>query len=236
MNGAGSIPRCCHHLEAAILLGYSVVQRSLLFVLRNSGRLTLPRDSVATIGCGANQELYLDAKLLSLGRPSMTIDEKVTELFVGLREPVYRYVITILGSAAEAEEITQEAFMRLYCHLRDGNTVDHSRAWVFRVAHNLAVNEAGRKRIFSPVVDWDELCAVRPDSGSSPEQTSIHEERFDQLQKAMGQLPELQRRCVMLRAEGFRYHEIASTLGLAKSTVQESLRRAMQKLRTYANV
>lgn len=166
----------------------------------------------------------------------MTLDQKITELFQAHREGLYRYLFTITGTAGNAEEITQEAFIRLYCYLRAGNSVGHHRAWLFRVAHNLAINESNRRQFTSTSTDWDELCGALLDPALNPEQQTLQQESFAQLQAALGRLSPQQRRCILLRAEGFRYREIAEILGVSKSTVEESLRRAMEKLKAYSNV
>jgi sigma-70-like protein len=62
--------------------------------------------------------------------------DEVSEQFERLRTPVYAYVLAVCGRAGEAEELTQEVFLRLYSYLRAGNRVRSTRAWVFRVAHN----------------------------------------------------------------------------------------------------
>lgn len=191
-------------------------------------------DSLPRIRSAQAEELCLGTDLLWVGRGFMTLDQKISELFQANREALYRYVFTIVGTGAEAEEITQEAFIRLYRQLRDGRGVHHYRAWLFRTAHNLAVNENNRKQ-FSGTADWDDLCRVWLDPSPNPEQEAVRQERFAQLQAALGRLSEQQRQCILLRAEGFRYREIAEILGVTRSTVAESLRRAMQKLKAYTN-
>jgi RNA polymerase sigma factor (sigma-70 family) len=67
-------------------------------------------------------------------------EREATRLFVALREPVYLYLARVLRDAAAAEDLTQEAFLSLYSTLHKGTRVTDPRAWVFRVAHNLAIN------------------------------------------------------------------------------------------------
>src|SRR6516164_7253385 len=107
-------------------------------------------DPLVAIDPNRRGELSLDADLLSLGQDgSVTLDQKISELFDSSREAVYRYVMTIVGSPAVAEEVTQEAFINLYNYLRSGQSVGHYRAWIFRAAHNLALNEVNRKVLVS---------------------------------------------------------------------------------------
>jgi RNA polymerase sigma factor (sigma-70 family) len=196
----------------------------------------MPVNDSRAVGTAEPGELCLDSELLLLGRSFVTLDQKITELFKAYRESLFRYVFTIVGVTAVAEEIAQEAFIRLYCHLRAGNSVDHHRAWLFRTAHNLALNENNRKQLMSTLVDWDELCRLWLDPAPNPEQQTLQNETFARLQAALGRLSPQQRQCILLRAEGFRHREIGEILEVSKSTVEESLRRAMQKLKAYSNV
>jgi RNA polymerase sigma-70 factor (ECF subfamily) len=193
-------------------------------------------DSAAIVGTGQHGPSDVQVDLGCLRQGIITLDQKITELFETQRDAVYRYTMTIVRSPAIAEEVTQEAFIRLYSYLRKGGAVGHYRAWIFRTAHNLAVNESTRKYLTSSVVDWDELCRQRQDLGPNPEQNTLQEESFVHLRAAMGRLATQQRQCILLRAEGFRYAEIAKILGVSKSTVAESLRRAMHKLKVYSDV
>jgi RNA polymerase sigma-70 factor (ECF subfamily) len=193
-------------------------------------------DSVAIVGTDRDGPSDVQADLGSLCQGIGTLDQKITELFRTQRDAVYRYTMTIVGTPAIAEEVTQEAFIRLYSYLRKGGVVGHYRAWVFRTAHNLAINESTRKHLTSTVADWDELCRQRQDLRPNPEQNTLQEESFARLRAAMGRLATRQRQCILLRVEGFRFGEIAMILGVSKSTVAESLRRAVHKLKAYSDV
>ena len=165
----------------------------------------------------------------SPGAMSATLDGRVTELFQRLRGSVYRYLVAVIQDPAVAEEVTQEAFLRLYCHLRERKPVDHVRPWIFRVAHNLALNEKTRGKFLGGGESATrELPRVPADSGSmDPEQTLLLRERTD---LALQQLSRHQRECLVLKVEGFRYREIAEILGLSLPNVSQSLRRGIKKL------
>src|SRR5207247_3148831 len=138
-----------------------------------------------------------------------------------LREPVYRYLVATFGRPADAEDATQEAFLQLYRVLRGGGDVANSRAWIFRVAHNLAVNRMAHERFLQPLeaAGWDELCASQEDGGPDPEQRAIDNERWAAFRDDVRRLSPQQRQCLLLRVEGFRYREIAEILGISISPV-----------------
>lgn len=163
---------------------------------------------------------------------TLRLKERITEFYDELHGPVYRYLICRGVSTADADDIVQETFLRLYRHLDAGGREDNLRGWVFRVAHNISVNEF-KRRSFLPGVGPDELAELeisRVDPAPGPEELLIQIEEMARVHAAVSSLSELQRHCLFLRAEGFRYREIAEILEVTVSTVAESLRRAIKKL------
>ena len=162
-----------------------------------------------------------------------TVRQQVTVYFEQMRKPVYAYVLVVCGSAERAEEITQDTFLRLHAHLHAGRTLDNVRGWVFRVAHNLAVNEA-KSRKWEPLGGLpveNQSKPVMPDSSPNPEELLREKELSGKLWSAMQSLTDQQRQCLHLRAEGFRYREIADLCNLSVSGVADALDRAIRKLR-----
>lgn len=155
--------------------------------------------------------------------------ERVAKLFLEAREDVYRYLLTLGLEPAEAQETTQEVFLRLYATLRRGEEIDSARAWVFRVAHNLGLKIRSKRDAYGPLTPDIELRAAHPDPG--PEQSLIERERMLRFHRAVGNLSEQQRRCLYLRLEGLRYAEIGSALGISASAAGEFLRRAVARLK-----
>ncbi len=159
----------------------------------------------------------------------LTPEETVTGLFEAAREDVYRYLLTLGLLPAQAQEATQEVFLRLYTVLRKGQSVENPRAWIFRVAHNHGLTLRAKDWAAHPL---DPELEVRiPDTGASPEQHLIERERRARLGQAVAALSPQQRQCLHLRTEGFRYREIAAILNISDSSVGEFLRRAIVRLR-----
>jgi RNA polymerase sigma-70 factor (ECF subfamily) len=155
--------------------------------------------------------------------------DQIGELFAEFRTPIYRYLYGLLQNASLAEDVTQECFLRLYTELRAGNRVDHVKAWLFRVGHNLGIDE--RRRYESRGEALNEEALQKPDDRAiSSEDAMLQQERVDRMRAAMERLSEQQRACLLLRAENFRYREIAELLGVTKSTVFENIRRGLSRL------
>lgn len=161
-----------------------------------------------------------------------TLEERVTEAFELLRTPLYRYLVASFGNQAEAEDLTQETFARLYDSLLRGNAIRNIRFWAFRVAHNLVL-ERHRKTQFIRPLDadsWEEMAALLPDAGLNPEQDILRREKFARLHESFKRLSANERHALYLRSRGFKYKEIAEIMDIHTSTVAESLRRGIKKL------
>jgi len=146
-------------------------------------------------------------------------------LFEQQRLSVCRYLVSLGLRPQVACEIAQESFLRLYRHLGSNGRNENLRGWVFRVAHNLAMNELTRAGTAEAEPSESEV-----DPGSDPEQRLLRKERIDRMQAAMRTLPPRQQECLHLRAEGLRYREIADVLGIGISSVAESIERALTAL------
>jgi len=162
----------------------------------------------------------------------LELEHKVTQLFEELRDPVYRYLMTLIDNPGEAEELTQDAFLQVYRCLHRGQAIANVRTWVFRVAHNLALNEiANRKYIVAlEVASWDRICQAHRDPAPDPEQSVLEQEKFQRLRSAWHRLAPQQRQCLTLRAEGFRYRQIADILDITVANVAQSLHRGIERL------
>jgi RNA polymerase sigma-70 factor (ECF subfamily) len=177
----------------------------------------------------AGEGIAVVATLARDGSAAVTLHDSVSAFYVEHRQALYRYVLLMGALPAEAQELTQEAFLSLYGVLRRGETVFNWRGWVFRVAHNLAVNRA---RASGPSRSLDEISAPQIAAhGIDPETLAINQQRQRRLHAAIARLSAQQRHCLFLRAEGFRYREIADILGIAQPTAGEFLRRAILQLR-----
>jgi RNA polymerase sigma-70 factor (ECF subfamily) len=129
----------------------------------------------------------------------------------------------------QAQELCQEAFLRLYAALRDGTEIENVRAWVFAVARNSALNERYCTRELEPFDDRVESHSAG--ASPTPEEQVLRAEKMRRLRAAVAELSPQQQQCLHLRADGFRYREIGRILGIRTSTVGEFLRRAVNRLR-----
>ena len=161
-----------------------------------------------------------------------TGSSEATKLFEELRKPLLRYLVCLGLSPDEAQDVAQDAFLSLHRHVTaeeksDGGQ-ENIRSWLFRVAHNQARNrQASYARRFTTPLD-----ASRDDmpDHATPERELLAKEKFQQLRTAIRSLTETERECLMLRAEGLRYREIADVLGISLGSVANSLEKSLSRL------
>jgi RNA polymerase sigma-70 factor (ECF subfamily) len=164
-------------------------------------------------------------------RPS-PLEEEVAGLFDELRTPVLRYLLSLGLSAPDGDEVVQEVFLALFQHLQRGKSRRNLRGWVFRVAHNLAARQHRSKRRDQSVLATCEDGAGewQADTQPTPEQQLAGRQRQARLLAVLRALPERDRCCLYLRAEGLRYREIANVLGMSLGAVALSMQRSLARL------
>jgi RNA polymerase sigma-70 factor (ECF subfamily) len=171
-------------------------------------------------------------RLTSSSQSESKLQRKVSAYFDQWREPVFRYLSAAFGNTGIAEDVTQEAFLQLYRSLETGESISNVKAWVFRVARNMALNQVKRENFFAPM-DESTLCdlvQMLPDPSLDPEQTVIRRQKLERINAALGTLTPVERHCLYLRAQGLRYREIAEIADLTTTTVAETLYRVVAKL------
>ncbi len=162
-------------------------------------------------------------------RAAMTLQDQVAQLFQEVRDDVYRYLLSLGLHPPQAQEATQEVFLRLYVTLKKGEDIQNPRGWIFRVAHNLGLKIRAKQSTQAPFDAELELKLRSPEL--NPEQSLLECEQTIRFHQAIQGLSEQQRRCLLLRLEGLRYPEIGSALGISTSAVGEFLRRAIARLK-----
>jgi RNA polymerase sigma-70 factor (ECF subfamily) len=159
------------------------------------------------------------------------LQQDVIALFDEYRAPVLRFLLSLRVPVPDAEEIVQELFLSLFRHLRDGKSRANLPGWIFTVAHNLAMKHrlATKRQAerFSDTADSGETAA---DTSPNPEDRLGTKQRQQRLLAVARALPEQDRCCLALRAEGLRYREIARVLGISVGSVANCLARALGRL------
>ncbi len=159
------------------------------------------------------------------------IRDEVTALFDAHRAPLLRYLLSMGLNVSDSEDLVQETFLALFRHLQRDRPRTNLRGWIFRTGHNLGLKRrsmTGRTRRRTVSTQCTEPLA---DKAPNPEQRLCMIERYERMNAVLQALPQRDRCCLSLRAEGLRYREIAQVLGVSLGTVSNSMRRAALRLR-----
>lgn len=173
-----------------------------------------------------NLDLLQLAAATESGTGRKPLDEEVTQLFEQWRPALLKYLFTFGLATHDAEEIVQEVFLSLFSHLKNNKSRVNLRGWLFCVAHN-----QGLKRRYSnkKTTEMGTEIGSLPHPAPNPEQQFAQAQRQRSFASILDALPEQDRRCLYLRAEGLRYREIAEILGMSLGFVATSLERSLAR-------
>lgn len=165
--------------------------------------------------------------------------EAFGELVRRYQKPVFRIVLRMVRSPDDADDLTQDTFVRAHRGLKTFKDEYDFHPWLYRIAVNQAINFLN-KRKRQAAADLDEVPEGDIRAGPEPEsplQSASRQELLTRLESALDKLPEEQRTVFLLRVqEGLSYEEIAETMETPKGTVMSRLARARMALRKHLGV
>jgi len=159
------------------------------------------------------------------------LDEKVLgEIYDVLSPALYRYAYRLLGDTHLAEDVVGETFHRFLLALRSGaGPRQHLRAYLYRVAHNLAIDHHRRHPIRDLPLDSE---ADSPAADHDPALEAEHGAAQAEARAALWHLTPEQRQVIVLKYfEGLDNEEAAAALGKPVGAVKSLQHRALQSLR-----
>ena len=172
-----------------------------------------------------------DERLAAMAREGH--DRAFEALVQRYRRPLLRYCRRLCIADGRAEDIVQQTLLQAWSALRRGAPVRELRPWLYRIAHNTAVNLArqGSRDGSSRALDLDEVSGVEPAVAVEPdlaEGLALREALTD-----MAALPPMQREVIFRTAlAGHSHEEVATALGISDGAVRGLLYRARATLRT----
>lgn len=153
--------------------------------------------------------------------------ERLEQIFRDYYQLIYRVAFSQVKNHADAEDITQEVFLKIIRHDMRYQSMEHERAWIVRVTVNLCRNLLKSKWHRTSVSMEDVSEAQR---GSCENFTEIQ----DDMMWAVLQLPEKYRNCLYLfYYEDYSIKEIAQSLEMPENTVKTNLKRGRQALKEF---
>jgi RNA polymerase sigma-70 factor, ECF subfamily len=159
--------------------------------------------------------------------------EAFGELVLRHQNRLYTTLVHVTGSAAEAEDVVQEAFVQAFLKLSTFQGTSSFYTWLYRIAFNFAVSRRRRRRPELSVDEHRELGGPEPIDGQLEACEQLErDEGVQRVRAAMAQLSDEHRTILILREmEGCCYETIAELLGLPVGTVRSRIHRARSQLR-----
>ncbi len=143
--------------------------------------------------------------------------------FQKLYPSLFRYLHRLTGDADVAEDIAQEAFVRL---LKQNLPESDVRPWLFTVAMNLVRDHARKTDRRQRLLTGAPLLVTQ---GSLPDEDVERGERVAHVRNVLERLPIRDRQLLLMREEGFKYEEIAAVIGVAPASVGTLIARALKR-------
>lgn len=167
-----------------------------------------------------------------MSAPSLPIRGEFDRVYQANQPALWRYVQRLVGDGDVADDVVQEAFVRLL--KRPDLEGDAARLWLFTVATNL-VRDRGRTS-----ARRQRLLMVDP-IAQEPQEPIDHaierRERSAAVRRALESLPQRDQQLLLMREEGFKYHEIAEAIGVAPGSIGTLIARAVKRFtETYEPV
>lgn len=152
---------------------------------------------------------------------------EIRALFLLYRPEIERFLFRRLACADTAADLTQETFYRLLQH-NGGKPIENSRAFLFKIAANLANDHVRKRRRQRTQVTEPEALAAVADQSPTMDATIAGRQRLAQLRAAIEELPPRTQEIFALnRLEGLTYQQVAQRLGVSESAVQKHLSAAL---------
>jgi RNA polymerase sigma factor (sigma-70 family) len=150
----------------------------------------------------------------------------------------YGHARSIVQNTADAEDIAQETYIRLFQNFMSGNRIESCIAWMRGVLHNVAVQHFRQMRPDLHMTideektdDESSLADSLSAPGDSVEEKLIEDDLLREALCVLGGLPDLDRECILMYARGYKYVQIAKALGISYETAIRTTRRALEKTR-----
>lgn len=187
------------------------------------------RCATKDVGFEAHDDFHLVSRFLEQD------DEQAFSLLVGRhREPVFRIVVGVLGPGfvADAEDVTQEVFLRLLSGLASFRGESRLSTWLYRLAFRMAVDTKRRVRYHRPHLG-DEMLRELPSEGAAtnPFDATRSRERAERMAAELDRLPDAERAALYQHYWlGLSLLEIAELLACPEGTVKSYLHRGRKRL------
>jgi RNA polymerase sigma factor (sigma-70 family) len=161
-----------------------------------------------------------------------TVDEIVSSAFRTHAASIRGTALRSTRDPELAEDVTQDAFLRLFVEVQAGRCPENVGAWLYRTSANLIVSRARRAAVARRIAPR----LARFDGPAQPDAIALLQEEQHEVQAALATLSTADRVALLMSAEGATGEEIAHHIGRSHGATRTLLTRARGRLRTAAAV
>jgi RNA polymerase sigma-70 factor (ECF subfamily) len=190
---------------------------------------------------------YLDIKIPPKGEGVKLSDNELIVLIRGKNSGLYAeiieryqgklfaYLFRLIGNREEAEDLLQDVFIKAYRNINSYDTARKFSSWIYRIAHNEAVNFI-KRRYLKRFISWEDVSSTKDklevrSMDDGPDEIWIKKESVKGVGEAINKLPLKYRQVLLLRYFSDKsYEEISEILGKPLNTVGTLINRAKKKL------
>ena len=156
---------------------------------------------------------------------------QISKAFMEQQRPLKAFISRFIRGPQDIDDIAQETFIRAFLAEQKGD-IQHPKAYIYRVARNLAFETLAKKSIQLTSYIEDSCDQSLLQSGEDTEHKAIVMEKFDRVKVAIAEMPpQCQRVFIMHKVYGFKYKEISQQLGISVSTVEKHMMTGLKKCR-----
>jgi len=166
-------------------------------------------------------------------------DQKAySDIVARYREQIYHFIFRMVKDSAQADDLTQETFIKAFRALASFNSNYAFTTWLYKIAANNCIDFFRKRKLATTSLDTPiqakdgELHRDFPASDQGPESELISREKTSQIERAIDSLPAKYKRAILLRhKEDKSYEEIAEELEIPLGTVKVRIFRAREMLK-----
>lgn len=155
---------------------------------------------------------------------------KFSQMLSPYKDKMFRYAFNIVGSRFAAEDVVQEAMIKIWKKKEQFAEIENKEAWCVTITRNLAIDKvrAGKKRRANDITEYHHIS----DGSPAPDVQLEQKDALSRVEELLNELPPQHKEIVVLRdIEGHTYQEIADILEVSVDQVKVNLHRARKNLR-----
>ena len=174
-----------------------------------------------------------DNELIALIREKDS--NRYSEIIERYQGKLFAYLFRLIGNREEAEDLLQDVFIKAYKNINSYDTSRKFSSWIYRIAHNEAVNFI-KRRYLKKFISWEDISSTKDkmeakSMDDGPDEIWLKKESTEGVGEAIQKLPLKYRQVLLLRYFSDKsYEEISEILGKPLNTVGTLINRAKKKL------